>query len=48
MSWNEGFGYYQIKAADFIERIEQATLKYIRGWLDGENQLEWNGIKEGQ
>ena len=41
---NEGFGLQQIRASDFIERIEQASLEYIKGWLDGKNQLEWSGI----
>lgn len=40
--WNSGGGYYQIKAEDFIERIEKMPLEYIRDWLDGKNQLEWN------
>ena len=39
--WNEMTGYLMIKAADFIKRIEKMPLDYIRGWLDGENQLEW-------
>lgn len=39
--WNSGGGYYQIKAEDFIERIEKMPLDYIRDWLDGKNQLEW-------
>lgn len=39
--WNSGGGYYQIKAEDFIERIEKMPLEYIRDWLDGKNQLEW-------
>ena len=33
--WNEGGGYYMIKAEDFIKRIEQAPVEYIRDWLDG-------------
>ena len=43
--WNEMYGYFQIKAEDFIKRIERAALGYIRDWLDGKNQLEWSGIK---
>ncbi len=43
MRYNEGFGYYMIKAEDFIERIEKMPLEYIRDWLDGKNQLEWKG-----
>lgn len=43
MCYNEGFGYYMIKAEDFIERIEKMPLEYIRDWLDGKNQLEWKG-----
>lgn len=39
--WNSGCGFYQIKAEDFIERIEKMPLEYIRDWLDGKNQLEW-------
>ena len=35
-----------IKAADFIERIENASIEYIADWLDGKNQLEWSGIKK--
>lgn len=41
MHYNEGFGYYMIKAEDFIKRIEKMPLEYIRDWLDGKNQLEW-------
>lgn len=43
---NEGGGYYMIKAEDFIERIENADVSYIRDWLDGKNQLEWSGINK--
>jgi len=43
---NEGGGYYMIKAEDFIERIENADVSYIRDWLDGKNQLEWSGIQK--
>ncbi len=39
--YNEGSGYYAIKAESFIERIEQMPLDYIRDWLDRKNQLEW-------
>lgn len=39
--WNEMSGYYQIKAEDFIKRIEIMPLNYIRDWIDGKNQLEW-------
>ena len=42
---NEGWGYFMIKAEDFIKRIEQAPVEYIRDWLDGKNQLEWEGIR---
>lgn len=45
MVWNSGFGYFQIKAEDFIARIEKAPLTYIRDWLDGKNKLEWAGIQ---
>ncbi len=41
ISANEGFGYLMVKGADFIERIEKMPLEYIKGWLDGENNLEW-------
>lgn len=41
IGWNEMEGYYQIKAEDFIKRIEMMPLNYIRDWLDGKNQLEW-------
>jgi len=44
MRWNEGCGYYMIKAEDFIKRIEQMPLEYIRDWLDGKNQLEWKSF----
>ena len=43
INYNDGVGYYQIKAEDFIERIEKMPLEYIRDWLDGKNQLEWGG-----
>ena len=45
MQWNEGCGLQCIIGEDFIKRIEQASLEYIEGWLDGKNQLEWSGIK---
>ena len=32
--WNECVGYYQIKAEDFIERIESADIMYIIDWLE--------------
>lgn len=41
INWNENHGILQIKAEDFIERIEKMPLEYIRDWLDGKNQLEW-------
>lgn len=41
ITYNNGVGYYQIKAEDFIERIEKMPLEYIRDWLDGRNLLEW-------
>ena len=37
-------GYLMIKAEDFIKRIEEMPLDYIRDWLDGKNQLEWEGV----
>ena len=40
IQWNENFGILQIKAEDFIDRIETMPLDYIRDWLDGKNQLE--------
>lgn len=43
--FNSTSGYSQIKAEDFIKRIEGAPLAYIQDWLDGKNQLEWSGIK---
>ena len=42
--YNEGSGYLMIKAEDFIKRIEEMPLDYIRDWLDGKNQLEWEGV----
>lgn len=45
LNWTENFGYLQIKAEDFIERIERMPLEYIRDWLDGKNQLEWKGAQ---
>lgn len=39
--YNEGSGYFMIKAADFIDRIESMPLEYIKDWLDGKNHLEW-------
>ena len=41
INYNDGVGFYQIKAEDFIHRIEKMPLEYIRDWLDGKNQLEW-------
>ena len=45
LTWDSCCGFYQIKANDFINRIIKANLDYIRDWLDGKNQLEWNNIK---
>lgn len=45
LNWNENFGLLQIKAEDFIKRIEQMPLEYIHDWLDGKNQLEWKGFE---
>lgn len=39
--WHTGFGYYQIKAADFMDRIIAIPVDYIRDWLDGKNKPEW-------
>ena len=41
MYHNEGGGHSMIVAEDFIKRIEKMPIDYILGWLDGENQLEW-------
>jgi len=46
LKWNTMCGFYQIKAEDFIERIIAAPLEYIEDWLNGKNQLEWDGIKQ--
>lgn len=46
LNWNENYGLLQIKAEDFIERIEQMPLEYIRDWLDGKNRLEWKEVQE--
>lgn len=40
--WNTMAGYLQIKAEDFIKRIENMPLTYINDWLNGKNKLEWN------
>lgn len=45
MFYNEGSGLNCIHAADFIARIEQASVPYIRDWLDGKNQLTWADIE---
>ena len=34
-------GYDAIVANDFIKRIITMPLEYIKGWLDGKNNLEW-------
>lgn len=41
IKWNEMTGYFQIKAEDFIRRIEKMPLSYIENWLNGKNKLEW-------
>lgn len=43
MYWYDSYSnrILQIKAEDFVERIEKMPLDYIRDWLDGKNQLEW-------
>lgn len=30
--------------AQELKRIEEMPLDYIRDWLDGKNQLEWEGV----
>jgi hypothetical protein len=34
-------GYDSIVANDFIKRIITLPLEYIKGWLDGKNNLKW-------
>lgn len=41
IKWNNMAGYLQIKAEDFIKRIEKMPLDYIKDWLEGKNRLEW-------
>lgn len=41
-----GFGLERILADEFIQRIEMASIKIIRDWLDGKNNLEWSIIKQ--
>lgn len=36
-----GNGYLAIKAIDFMDRIIQKPIGYIRDWLDNKNELEW-------
>ncbi len=38
---NEMCGLLQIKAEDFIERIESMPSDYIIDWLNRKNKLEW-------
>ena len=45
LNYHTEVGYFQIKAADFMNRIISAPIEYIRDWLDGKNKLEWSGIK---
>lgn len=40
LSFHTGFGFMAIKAADFMDRIIEKPIEYIRDWLDGKNQLE--------
>jgi len=42
LNWYANFGYLQIKAEDFMNRIIAKPLDYIQDWLDGKNQLEWS------
>lgn len=44
LRWNDMFGFYQIKAEDFIDRIEKAPLGYIEDWLNGKNKLDRKDI----
>jgi len=46
ISFHTGFGFYAIKAKDFIDRIIAAPENYISDWLSGKNELEWTGIKQ--
>lgn len=41
LSFHTGFGFMAIKAVDFMDRIIQKPVEYIRDWLDGKNNLEW-------
>lgn len=41
-----GYGLDAIIYQDFLERIVAMPLDYIRGWLDGENQLKWRQSDE--
>lgn len=43
IDWYDGYAnrILQIKAEDFVERIEKMPFDYIEDWLDGKNQLEW-------
>ncbi len=40
MVYNEGGGYFMIKAEDFIDRIETMEVAFIQDWLDGKNGLK--------
>lgn len=46
ISFHTGFGYYQIKAADYMDRIIKAPLSLIEDWLNGKNNLEWELIEK--
>lgn len=41
LRWIGNFGYLQIKAEDFIKRIEKMPCWYILDWLEGRNELDW-------
>lgn len=46
--YHTGAGYYQIKAADFMDRIDAAPLEVIQEFLDGKNHLEWELINQNK
>jgi hypothetical protein len=38
ISFHTGFGYYQIKAADFMDKIIAMSVREIIDWLDGKTE----------
>lgn len=46
LKYHTEYGFYAIKAQDFMNRIIKMPSSYIQLWLDGKNNLEWNNYNK--